>query len=806
MRTNRAPELGEMLRRHRIAAGLTQEELAERASVSARALSDLERGLHRTAHHGTVQRLASALNLNAAELGEISSAARRPPLSSRTSSASRPGSIPLGLTTFVGRSREVAAVVQRLGMTRLLTLTGVGGMGKTRLALQVARGMTGDYSDGIYAVELAALVDASLVARAVALALGVPEQPGRSAQDVLADAVGSRQVLIVLDNCEHLVEACATLSEALLRTCPRLRILATSRQPLGVAGEATWRVPALSESEAAQLFVERAHAVDERWELTASNAVAVAQVCHRLDGIPLAIELAAARVTVLTPEQIAARLDDRLRLLTGGRRTSPPRQRTLRATLDWSYGLLTADEQRLFNRLSVFAGGWTLEAAEKVGSGVGVALQGDTLDLLARLVDQSLVVAEQSGDRMVRYRLLETLREYGTERLTGSGEADVIRDLHAAYFVAFTERTELELFGGQGTAAQARLEREHDNLRMALRWLVDRCDAESAQRLAGNMGRFWFYGDYLDEGASWLEQVLALPSSNAETGRAKSLYAAGTIDMARGRYAAAESTLREALGLWRALGNGAEEAYALFVLGMVTRQRGELGMARSMFEEGLAVSQASGTVPAEANNLAGLADMDLESGVLGAAQARAEEALERATSVGWRRGMVHALRVLGDIQYQTGDYATATQLMEASLVRSRELGAQFLVAWTLARLGLLAIERGDMAAAEKLLSESMSVCRDIGDRQGVARALEGYAHLAVVQAQPAMALSLVGTATALREAIGGPLAPRERAHLEQRLEPARLELGAVASTTALAIGRAMSVSEALASRVQSKAR
>jgi non-specific serine/threonine protein kinase len=606
-----------------------------------------------------------------------------------------------------------------------------------------------------------------------------------------------RRLLVVLDNCEHLVAACAALADALLRNCLNVRILATSRQPLGVAGETTWRVPRLSESEATRLFVERARAVEPGWAITDQNAPAVGEVCQRLDGIPLAIELAAARVAVLAPEQIAARLVDRLSLLTGGSRTSPPRHQTLRATLDWSYSLLRPCEQLLFNRLSVFAGGWSLEAAETVCAGARIA-QSTILDLLAQLINQSLVLAGHGDGVVLRYRLLETLREYGTERLAGSGAAEAVLEKHASFFLTLAERNEPELFGSGAIAAQATLEREHDNIRGALRWFVAHGDAERAQRLAGSVARFWFYRGYFAEGGAWLAQVLALPQPGATAGRAKSLYGAGTINMMRGDYSAAETALRKALRLWRELGNAAEEGFALYVLGLVAGHRGDRAEGYCLFEEGVAVSRAAACRPAEANNLAGLADMAREQGQFTDALARGEDALKCSSAAGWMRGIVHSLWALGDINYQMGDYDTATNLLEASLATSREMGAQYLVASTLARLGVLSIERLDLSEAHALLVESLSLCRDIGDRQGIARGLEGFAQLACVEEQPETALRLMGAAATLRTAIGAHLSRMEAAQLERRVAPARETAGESASDAAWAAGHALSLQQALA--------
>ena len=433
--------------------------------------------------------------------------------------------LPLELSSFVGREKELAEVKRLLENNRLLTLTGSGGCGKTRLALAAAGELVEGFADGVWLVELASLADASLVPQAVASTLGVREQTGRSPTESLSDYLGSKRVLLVLDNCEHLVEACAELAEALLHSCPELRILATSREALGITGEVAWLVPSLSlpdlrrlpaveslyQYESARLFVERTTAVNPTFALTEQNASAVAQVCYRLDGIPLAIELAAARTKVLTVEQIAVRLDDSFGLLSAGSRTAMPRQRTLHATMDWSHELLPDEERALFRRLAVFAGGFTLEAAESVCSGEDLE-RDEVLDLLSHLVDKSLVVAwEVSGE--ARYRLLETVQQYAWEKLSEPGETERFRERHAGYYLALAEEAEPELKGAGQVAWLERLEWERDNLRAAMAWLLERGALEEAARLGWALWLFWGIRAHFAEGRRWMEQALSARSS-----------------------------------------------------------------------------------------------------------------------------------------------------------------------------------------------------------------------------------------------------------------------------------------------------
>ena len=808
------------LRARRRALGLTQAGLAAALDVSANTVARWERGELRAGHPGRVLRRLERLEQRrpgTAPAGPARAARPRPagPRSAR-SDAARPGlleeppqGLPGDLSSFIGRELELRDVRRRLGTARLLTLVGTGGVGKTRLALALLRGPRADRRGAGAFVDLAALADPDLVPQTVAAQLGVREQPGRPVLATLVDALRRAPLLMILDNCEHLVGACARLADTLLRSCPELRILATSREPLDVAGEVVWRVPSLSlpeapprseqveDTEAVRLFVERARAALPAFALTEQNARAVADVCRRLDGIPLALELAAAHVPLLSVGQIAERLDDALGLLTRGSRLAPARQQTVRATLDWSYGLLTPPERRLFARLAVFAGGWTLEAAEAVAGTDGLAPRA-VLPVLGRLVDQSLVVVEPAPGGPARYRLLEALRQYGLERLAAGGRAPRVRDRHAAYFLALAEQAAPELFGPGAPAAQARLERERDNCRAALRWLVERAATERAQRLVGALGRFWFYRGYLAEGEAWTARVLAMPGAERPTaGRAKALYAAGAAALGRGDYTAVETAAREARALWRALGDAAEEGWSLFLLGFVARLRGDYPAARAFLETGLAASRAAGHGAAEANCLWALAEVAADQGDDREARSLAEAALARATAVGWTVGRTVARRVLGTLHLRRGDYPAAEALLSASLADTRRQEARWWTAETLVRLGQLALAQGELGAARAHLAESLALARDLGDRTGAVSALEGLAHLAVVQGAPRYALQLAGAAAAQREAGRAPLAPSDRARLERHLVPARRALGARAAEGAWAEGRALPLRPAI---------
>jgi predicted ATPase/DNA-binding XRE family transcriptional regulator len=644
-RGRQAPLSPDELRRRRRALSLTQADLAAVLDVSANTVARWERGELHVGRPGRVVRCLERLERRSSRPAADPRPSPTPAPMKASRSGTRhawpsplPHAPPGELSSFVGRELELRHVRRLLESTRLLTLTGAGGVGKTRLARMLLQEVSTANRAGLVCVDLAPLADPALVPQTVATALGIREQPGRPLLATLIDVIHRKPLLVVLDNCDHLVHACAALAEELLRACPNLRLLATSREPFGLAGETVWRVPSLllpepqmapdhiERTEAVRLFVERARAVLPTLELHEQNVRVVGGICRRLDGIPLALELAAAQVPLLSLEQLAARLDDALGLLTRGGRLAPARQQTVRATLDWSYRLLTAAEQRLLDRLAVFAGGWTLEAAEAI-AGVDRGQPGEVLRLLGHLVDKSLVVVERDPDGLVRYRLLETVRQYALERLMASREAPRARGRHAAYFLALVEQTELELFGHGYLVAQARLEREHDNCRAALCWLVERAETEAAQRLAGALGRFWFYRGYLTESAAWMERVLALPNGDRRpAGRAKCLWGCAVVSLSRADYATAERLGQAARALWHEVGNTGEEGFALFLLGFVARLRGDFAAARPLLEQGLGLCRAGGHGAGEANCLWSLAELASDLGDTRAARVWAEAA------------------------------------------------------------------------------------------------------------------------------------------------------------------------------------
>jgi non-specific serine/threonine protein kinase len=691
--------------------------------------------------------------------------------------------LPAPLTTFVGREQDVLELRRLLGTTRLLTLTGAGGVGKTRLALEVARGSGGEYQAGMALVELAALADPALVPQAVASAMGVAEQLGRPLLQTVLVALRRRPVLLVLDNCEHLVQACAELAESVLRACPGVRILITSREPLDLGGELTWRVPSLSlpgvgrpssveniaRSDAVRLFVQRAGQARPGFELTSANATAIAQVCQRLDGIPLAIELAAARVNALTVEQIAARLDDSLGLLTGGGRTAVDRQRTLRGTLDWSYDLLSEPEQVLLGRLAVFAGGWTLEAAEAVCAGEPIPIQA-VLDLLSTLVDKSLVVAEERG-AAEWYRLLDPLRAYALEKLQRSGDKLGVQSRHRDWYVQLAERFETDWRGPEQRVWFDSLEREEGNIRVALRGCVERAEITEGLRIAGALSRYWDLRSRLTEGRAWLRELLPVMGPSVPGWvKAKALTAAGYLATYQGDLSVAELPLAEALGLWRQLGNGPGIANTLVTLGTLAQNRDESTRAEALYMEGLAV----------------------------------------ARNLGDRVDAYWALHALGRWATRQGEYRRAQALHKESLLLKQQQRDGFGVAMSLYALAQVDWLRNDYKQALKLLCESLALLQDLGHWRGIALDLHLLAHVTADCGEAQRSTCLFGAVGALQETLGDRrsvpvVMSMDPARTEACIEANRAKLSPVAFEAAWREGQAMTTDEAVALALASTA-
>jgi predicted ATPase/DNA-binding XRE family transcriptional regulator len=594
---------GDLLRKLRNAAGLTQEDLAERAGLSSDTISLLERGEHRRPHRYTMQSLAEALRLSQRNRVRFETAARMPTVRAGAPRA-RPANLSLQLTPFIGREREVEEVKQRLlhPDVRLLTLTGPGGVGKTRLGLEVARQVMDQFEEGVCFVALAPISDPVLVPSAIAQALQIKQGAGQSVAEALEQYLRERQQLLLLDNFERLLEAGPPLAR-LLSDCPRLKVLVTSRGVLRLQGEHKYEVPTLTlppagyrpslevdRYEGIHLFAERARAARSEFRITTKNAPAVIELCRRLDGSPLAIELAAARVSLLPPEAMLARLGNKLALLTGGARDLPDRQRTLRATLDWSYGLLN-EERLLFARLAVFVGGWTLEGSEAVcdvGDEVAVLQQ------ISALVDKSLVQQRGSIQHEPRFTMLETVREYALERLEESGELERLRRRHASYFLELAEEEERASRGPLQRAWLDRLETEHDNLRASLEWsLTSQGDTELGLQLTGALSHFWYVREHHSESRMWLQSALERGSATSAA-RAKVLVGAGRLAWFQGEFARVNTLVEESLTLYQSLGDDEGAAFALLVLGRTAVSQGNRARGETLVEESLALFRQQG--------------------------------------------------------------------------------------------------------------------------------------------------------------------------------------------------------------------
>jgi predicted ATPase/class 3 adenylate cyclase len=733
-----------------------------------------------------------------------------PPL--RTLDAYR-NNLPLQPTPLIGREKEVSEVSDLLGgeETRLLTLTGPGGIGKTRLALQAAADLLDDFPDGTFFAPLATLSEAQLFLPAVAETLGVRETGEQALDESLKDYLSERRLLLVLDNFEQVLGAAPQVTE-LLAGAPGLKVLATSRAPLALYGEHVFPVPPLStpdlksppplerltQYEAVRLFVERAQAVKPDFSITNESAPAVAEICVRLDGLPLAIELAAARITMLPPRSMLHRLTSRLKLLTGGARDLPERQRTLRATIEWSFALLDEGEQVLFGRLAVFSGGRTLEAIEAICDAEG-DLPVDTFEGVSSLLDKSLLRQEEGPEGEPRFVMLETVHEFAREKLQESAEAEEIKRAHAEYFLTLAEEAYPQLSGPDQREWLERLEAEHDNMRAALSWALERKETEVALRMGGALWWFWSVRSYYSEGRRWLQEALAMDGRVSPEVRAMALAGAGALASDQGDYDRAKQAYEEGLALLEHETREASEAslWLLGGLGFMAWQREELGQAGELFEEGLALSREMSDTWWLARSLSDLAVVSQARADYERATALYEEGMDLFREQGDKQGLAYGLNNLAMLVYSQGDLGRAAQLTEESIALQRELGTRGGVSMGLYNLGWMALLQDHLGRAADLYTESLSLSWETGMNPLVQNALEGFACLAGAQGEAQRAVRLWGAAQALRETKGIPRDIDFLAEADARISAVRSGMGEEVWEEAWRKGRAMTLEEAV---------
>ncbi len=673
-----------------------------------------------------------------------------------------PNNLPQRLDSFIGRERELAQVEKLLASSRLLTLTGVGGAGKTRLAQQTAADGADDFPQGVWLVALESLSDPALVPQAVAQALNLREQPGIPLLQTLCDALQGQALLLLLDNCEHVIAACAHLAETLLQSCPRLRVLATSREPLGIRGEAVYPVPTLvapgagevtGDEAAVRLFVDRATLSLPSFTLTARNAPAVTRICRQLDGIPLAIELAAPRVRTLTPEQISSRLGADFRLLSGGSRTALPRQQTMQAAIQWSHDLLSEPERLLFRRLSVFAGGWTLEAAETVCAGDGLD-EWDVLDLLSSLASKSLVQADEERDGAKRYRMLETLRQYGGEQLLASSRFDAVRDRHRDWFVALAERAEPHLRGPDQKHWLDCLEADHDNLRAVLKGTLD---LDARLRLASALFGFWLTRGFLSEGRDWLASALAETGDVGCRTRARALTALGALVWSQSDYPAALACHRQAQALYQECGDRPGVARSLKNIAIVLDYRQDFENARQNYEECLATYR----------------------------------------ELGDPKNVASVLLNLGAHWIERGEPDPAMPFLQEAMGIWQGIDDQSGVAWTAFNLGRIALLREQWPEAISHFQLSLRLQAQISDQRGIAAALYHVALTNYRVGRDEAATPLMASADALVHKLNAGFHANSRLMHEETIQSLRLRLGEDRFAALWQEGAALSVPKAV---------
>lgn len=754
--------------------------------------------------------------------------ANRAILSSETAVAVR-GNLPQWLTPLIGRGREVQESMELIASNRLLTLTGIGGCGKTRLSLEIGSHVQSEFADGVWFIELAALSDPTLVASSIANIMEIKEEQDKSTLQALLNALKEKRCLVILDNCEHLLESCAQVVSTVLHTCRYVNIVATSREALTISGEQTYRVPSLAlpasnvpiraadieRYGAIQLFLQRARLVSANFSITDTIAPHIVSICQRLDGIPLAIELASARVRSMSVEELDRRLDDRFNLLTGGNRLALPRQQTLRSLIDWSYDLLRPAERTTLNRLSVFAGGWTLEAAIRIcaesNEAADQSVLADVLELLSNLADKSLVIAEvHSGT--VRYRLLETVRQYARDRMAESGRLHQVQEQHVGFYLALAEQLSEGLAGPEQRKLLTEIENELDNMRQAIAVSIDRPDgAEIGLRFGVALGKFWRVRGHFSEGRELLAALLARPPRPENVGterepgppsyqayRASGLSAAAYLARDQSDYETARTMFEESLALRRSLDDQPGIALALSGLGSIANDRGDYPLAISLHEQSLQIRRGLYDQRGIAECLGHLGTLYFSLDDYPKARALCEESLELQRSLGDSRGIASVLGNLGIMARYKQDYPTAQANIEEALSLYREIGDRRNTAIMLGAMVNVMNGVGNKQTADVLLKESLVIRREIGDKRGVLVTLSGYAHFAGnEQKNPERGVRLWGAVYSLRESIGSTFLRGDNEAIENEIARLKSILGEKFDVE-WQVGRAMSWQNAVA--------
>ena len=835
---------GTWLRQRRRALDLTQKALAREVGCAEITVRRMEADEYKPSHDLALV-LLETLGVPKSERAQWVRFARGLAEYPKSQPAPSPAreqitNLPIPLTSFIGRKKDIALIQQRLAGHRLVTLLGAGGIGKTRLSQEVASQLLGDYANGVWLVELASLSDPALVPQTVAAVFGIQQGTTvRATVETLIHFLRAKIVLLILDNCEHLLEACAQLADILLKHCPDLKILTTSREALGIIGEALYQVPSLTipemqriesieklnDYESIRLFDERAQLVQMDFALTQENASSVAQICSRLDGIPLAIELAAVRVQMFSAEQIASQLNKCFHTLTGGSRTALPRHQTLQASIDWSWHLLYDHEQIVLRRLSVFAGGFTLEAAGQVCTGNGIESR-QIIGLISQLVTKSLVVANQESGRERWYRLLETIRQYAREKLVEAGEEERFRTRHLQYFLQLSEQAEQELRGPKQVEWMSRLHDERDNIRAALEW-ADKTDVEAGLYAASRLDILWENMD-IREATHWLDMFTQKPESKAYPhARAKALRALGWLKYRLQRFPEALSNAQECLDLYRACGDtsGEVDALSLFVIILNPSEAGDLYQQaltltqsindtwriaytfyvsswvhhdrHSYLEKALALFQEVSDLRFTAECLVELGRVEMFNRDLESAQKRFDEAITLFRQLNIKSGISDVLFSYGRIAGIKGDYEQAYTYLRECAAFAEQFGYRIGYLFARSLLGYLAMQQGKITEAYEIFRETARSFFDDKNEIGVAFNLEGMAGLSAAVGKYEMAARLIGWSDALRQRIDDPRPRLEQADVDKIIAACIAKLGKTAFSEAYSEGQKMTLEEAV---------